>query len=202
MATTTVSNAGEDWLRIQQLIFENDGFLKMLSSKGLSLFLIGVDLFDILDGENRPEFHLLLTLAHAEKAMTEQFPNGLATDPELITSLKTSFRNGNELDETSSVLKIKAAETTIHLYLHSLLHPGAVEGEMRASSDVFVANKGDETVTAFLSTNDFTKPADLLDFCWAKKEAGQKDGKSQADGLVVSLPEGTCPDRNRTFIRK
>ncbi|KXH57923.1 hypothetical protein CNYM01_14067 [Colletotrichum nymphaeae SA-01] len=202
MAASTVSNAGEDWRRIQQLVFENDNYFDMLSSKGLSLFLIGADLFDILDGETGREFHLLLTLAHAEEEMAKRFPKEAATDPELITLLKTSFKNGNKLDETRSVLKIDADKTAIHLHLHSLLHPGAIEGEMCVSSDVFVADRENDIVTAFLSTKDLTKPADLLDFCWAKKTAGLEDGNPQVDGLVISLPESSCPDRNRTWIRK
>ncbi|KAJ0331431.1 hypothetical protein COL154_013592 [Colletotrichum chrysophilum] len=204
MATSTVSNTGEHWLKIQQLIFKNNTYLDTLSSKGLLLFLIGIDLYDILDGREG-EYHVLLALAHNKERMTELFQNAVVDD-ELRSSLKDSLINGNNLDETRSVLKVDSAGTTIHLHLHGVLHPGAGEGVMHVSSNVFVEHVAGTQQTAFLSTKDLSKPAAELDFCYAvhktDQDTGKEDGKSTVDGLIFTLPEGTCPDTSRTWISK
>ncbi|WQF76879.1 hypothetical protein CDEST_01893 [Colletotrichum destructivum] len=204
MATPTASNDSKDskdWLKMKQLIFANDTYLRTLSSNGLFLFLIGIDLYDILDGETGRDFHLLLTLAHGKERLSERFPKTLAADDELMLSLKTSLRDGDKIDETKAVLKIDAAGTTVHLHLHGLLHPGAAQGEMSVSSDAFATNEGGHPETVFLSTHDLSKPADTLGFCWTCSETRSKDGKS-VDGLVVELPADVCPDHNRTWILK
>ncbi|KAF3799111.1 hypothetical protein GCG54_00015291 [Colletotrichum gloeosporioides] len=140
MATSTVSNKGEDWLKIQQLVFKNNTYLDTLSSKGLLLFLIGIDLHDILDGR-KGEYHVLLALAHDKDTTKELFQNAVVNDEfELIASLKDLLRNGNNLDENKSVLQVGSAGTTIHLHLHGLLHPGAGEGVVHVSSNGFVAH--------------------------------------------------------------
>ncbi|OHE94821.1 hypothetical protein CORC01_09928, partial [Colletotrichum orchidophilum] len=123
------------------LIFKNNSFLKILSNKGLFLFLIKVDLFDILNKKNRPKFYLLFTLIYIEKVITERFLSGLAIDLELIILFKTFFKNGNKLNKTSLILKIKAAKTIIYLYLYNLFYPDAVEKEIYAFLNVFIINK-------------------------------------------------------------
>ncbi|KAK2728914.1 hypothetical protein CKAH01_10742 [Colletotrichum kahawae] len=204
MATSTVSNIGEDWAKIQQLIFKNKTYLDTLSSKGLFLFLIRVNLCDILDG-GEGEHHMLLALAHNKEKMTELFQNSVAED-EIITSLKDSLINSQNLNENKSVLKVNSASTTIYLHLHGLLHPSAGEGVMHVPSKVFVTHDAGVPQTVFLSTNNLSKPVDMLEFCYAKHTTGQdnrkEDRKSTTNVFIVSLPDGTCPDINRTWISK
>ncbi|KAK1966800.1 hypothetical protein LY78DRAFT_680653 [Colletotrichum sublineola] len=193
--TTTTSETSQDWLEMKKLLFKDDTYLQKLSSNGLFLFLIGRDLADILDGETKRDFHLLLTLAHGKEKMSDRLPKTLAADDDLMVSLKASLRDGGKMDETRSVLKIDADGTTVHLHLHGLLHPGAIEGEISVSSASFVTDGVAHTETMFLSTHDLSKPASTLEFC-------QVISTSDVDGLAVQLPKGVYPDRVRAWILK
>ncbi|KAL0930271.1 uncharacterized protein CTRU02_212506 [Colletotrichum truncatum] len=197
MATTTASSDGEDWLKMKQLIFKDDKYLEVLSRENLVLFLIGVDLNGILDGQKDRDFHLLLTLAHGKRKMSELSTDLIAS---LGTSLKASLKNGDKIDENTSVLKIDAAGSSVHLHLYSLLHPdAAADGKMNVSSKVFVNSDAEHPETSFLSSNDSSKPAAELDFCFPYSKEGES-----VDGLIVQLPSGACPDsdRNRLWVFK
>ncbi|WQF76888.1 hypothetical protein CDEST_01902 [Colletotrichum destructivum] len=152
MAPTT-SNTSDDWLQIQNLIFTTDDFLKKVSSKDLFLFMIGIDLENILAGENPKDVHLLLGLGHNKRQITDLFPNEFLHG-ELKKALNSSLTYGDTLDSMKSVFKIPTANTTIHLHFDGLLRPGSGEGEISVSPHVFVEAENGIPRSMFLSTHD------------------------------------------------
>ncbi|GKT52034.1 uncharacterized protein ColSpa_12215 [Colletotrichum spaethianum] len=95
--TPTTSKTGSDWLTMKSLIFETDDLLKKVSSEGLFLFLIGIDLKNLLAGEKGKEFHLLLALGHNKRQMSGRFPDE-DVRAELRKALNSSLPDGGKLE--------------------------------------------------------------------------------------------------------
>ncbi|CAI0641329.1 unnamed protein product [Colletotrichum noveboracense] len=203
VATSTAASPSNDWEKLKQLIFDNDTFLESLSTKNLFLLVIGNDLRDVFKEEKTRDLHLLLALGHKQEKMAKRFPDTSTVDDELVSSLKASFRNGDQIDEAKSVLKIETGVVNLHLHLYSLFYPGSKEEYMSVSSKVFVSENKTFPESNFLSTHDVSGPVDNLAFTYSSSpNPSETETAESIDVFITELPEGICPDHIRTWTFK
>ncbi|KAK2742893.1 hypothetical protein CKAH01_18435 [Colletotrichum kahawae] len=203
LATSTAASPSNDWEKLKQLIFDNDTFLESLSTKNLFLLVIGNDLRDVFEEDETRDLHLLLALGHKQEKTAKRFPDTSTVDDELVSSLKASFRNGDQIDEAKSVLKIETGVVNLHLHLYSLFYPGSKEEYMSVSSKVFVSENKTFPESNFLSTHDASGPVDNLAFTYSSSHnPSETETGESIDVFITELPEDICPDHIRTWTFK